>query len=107
MEKRKPKVNLTLKLDALFGDFAKWINNNIEALYERVDKLELFWTLSKGRRDKINIEESKSSNDEKVERRLRSRHGEVNPGSYVIKGIKMKILAFQGRSDLEAYLEWE
>ena len=51
--------------------------------------------------------ESKSSNDEEVERRSRPRIYEPNQGSDPIKGIKMKIPAFQGRSSPKAYLEWE
>ena len=49
IEKREPKVDLTLKLEALLGDFARRINNNIESLHERMDKLELSQTPSKGR----------------------------------------------------------
>ena len=41
-------------------------------------------------------------------RRLRGRFGEArNCEDNNLGGIKMKIPSFQGRSDLEAYLEWE
>mgnify|MGYP004710692451 CR=1 FL=1 len=44
MAKGEPKVDLTLKIEALFGDFSREINNTIEALHERIDKLELSQT---------------------------------------------------------------
>lgn len=78
MEESEPKVDLTLKLEAFFGAFARWITNDIEALHERMDKLELSQTLSKGRRDKINMEESESPNDEEIEHRPRPRRREPN-----------------------------
>ena len=62
---------------------------------------------SKGQRDKSKIEESKSFNDEESEQRLTPTHREPNQWSDPIKAVKIKILMFQGRSNPEAYLEWE
>ena len=48
MEEHEPKVELTLKLEALFGDFTRRITNNMEALHKRMDRLELSQTPFKG-----------------------------------------------------------
>ena len=55
MEKYEPRADLTLKLETFFGDFTRQITNNIEALHERMDKLELSQTPFKGHRDKVNL----------------------------------------------------
>ena len=107
MKGQEPQTNIVLKLEMLFGDFFKRISNDMEALHERMDWMELSRTPSKGWRDKNKFRESEDSNNEGSKQRSKLRRWETNWEGYPIKGIKMKIPLLQGRSDPETYLEWE
>ena len=107
MEEQQLQTDIVLKLEVLFGDFSRRISNDMEALHEHMDRMELSQVPSKRQRDKNNFGESEGSIDEGSKQRSRLRWREINREDDHIKGIKMKIPWFRGRFDPEAYLKWE
>ena len=72
-------------LDALNVQMQRLLRENNEELYERIERLE---------------------NREHHEEERRGGNGS-GPRSNRIKGVKLNIPSFKGKSDPEAYLEWE
>ena len=66
IEEHEYKVNLILKLEALFGDFARQINNNIEAFAWKNGQAIVVLNTIQGTTRQINIGESESSNDKQI-----------------------------------------
>lgn len=81
----------------------------IEPLHEQIDQTEgSSKTQTRSRRGKVILEKSKYSNEEEeMIRRPRCDQRDNGQGGDTIKDIKLKILAYQEKSDLEEYLEWE
>ena len=71
MKGHESKVDLTLKLEALFGDFSRRIYNDMKALHKRMDCMELSQMPSKGRLDKSKVGEFESSNNERSKQKSR------------------------------------
>ena len=72
-------------LDALNAQMQRLLRENNKELYERIKGLE---------------------NRERHEEERRGGHG-GGPRPNWIEGVKLSIPPFKGKSDLEAYLEWE
>ena len=72
-------------LDALNAQMQRLLRENNEELYERIERLE---------------------NRERHEEERRGGNG-GGPRLNRIEGVKLNIPPFKGKSDLEAYLEWE
>ena len=66
IEEHEYKVDLTLKLEALFGDFARRINNNIEAFAWKNGQAVVVSNTIQGTTRQINIRESESSNNKQI-----------------------------------------
>ncbi|XP_075521546.1 LOW QUALITY PROTEIN: uncharacterized protein LOC142554754 [Primulina tabacum] len=115
-----------VQMDALFGHFSRMMTTQMESLHERLDKLEVGVSGSKskpkdlGRDDEEcdlgGDEESQNENWGRIGRGRGFGRGrrEVLRGRYDgnredgnMGSIKMKIPSFHGKSDPEAYLEWE
>lgn len=105
-----------LTWEAIKGELSRQLKEMLEPIHERIDRVE----------DSINTHHEKSHQTHR-RRRFDDREGsdgyydddgEYSVGSHRgigrnrreddnMRGIKMKIPAFQGKSDPEAYLEWE
>nr|XP_027093618.1 uncharacterized protein LOC113714019 [Coffea arabica] len=98
-------MDLQLRLDAMMGEFKQLLKTSIEPLHDRIDQLENSKNLHSSSKGK----ESVYSNDEEdpFEGRYQTDHRTQRRGDDTIKGVKLKIPSFQGKSDPEAYLEWE
>ena len=84
------------------------MDQKLELMHRRIDSLELSRGSSKGNHGKAYAHEfSDSNSDNDYETKQRRSEQETRPPSDNIQGIKMKIPPFQGRSDPNAYLEWE
>ncbi|XP_027156737.1 uncharacterized protein LOC113757826 [Coffea eugenioides] len=98
-------MDIKLQLEAMMGEFKRLLKNEIEPLHDRIDQLENSRpppTPSKGKESAYSNDEEEAfegryQNDQRFQRR----------GDDTIKGVKLKIPSFQGKSDPEAYLEWE
>ncbi|XP_071926158.1 uncharacterized protein [Coffea arabica] len=98
-------MDLQLRLDAMMGEFKQLLKTSIEPLHDRIDQLENSRNLHSSSKGK----ESVYSNDEEdpFEGRYQTDHRAQRRGDDTIKGVKLKIPSFQGKSDPEAHLEWE
>ncbi|XP_073016269.1 uncharacterized protein [Primulina eburnea] len=114
------------QLDALFGDFSRVMTTQMESLHERLDKLEVSVSGGKpkprdlGRDDEeYDLGGGDESQNENWGRNgggrgfgrgkreaMRGRYEETREDGHM-GSIKMKIPSFHGKSDPEAYLEWE
>ncbi|XP_073061780.1 uncharacterized protein [Primulina eburnea] len=113
-------------LDALFGDFSRAMATQMESLHERLGKLEVSVSGGKpkprdlGRDDEeYDLGGGDESQNENWGRNgrdrgfgrgrreaMRGRYEETREDGHM-GSIKMKIPSFHGKSDPEAYLEWE
>ena len=85
-EEKQPVVQLsTIEMQALTQHLEKLMRRKTEEIHDRVDQLE-----------------NRSDNEGK-------RQGRINgaPIPARIEGVKFQIPSFKGKSDPEAYLEWE
>nr|XP_027093640.1 uncharacterized protein LOC113714042 [Coffea arabica] len=96
-------MDLQLRLDAIMGEFKQLLKTSIEPLHDRIDQLENSRNLHSSSKGK----ESVYSNDEEDQGRYQTDHRAQRRGDDTIKGVKLKIPSLQGKSDPEAYLEWE
>ncbi|XP_050885826.1 uncharacterized protein LOC127091276 [Lathyrus oleraceus] len=81
---------LTVQIAAMCDNFERLLREQGEQLQQRIDELE--------RRP----QNSNDGSGDEEERRRRRRQGRDN-----LRGIKIKVPSFVGKSDPEAYLEWE
>ena len=116
-----------LQMQALMGEFRRMMRGELDQLHERLDRVEDRTQRGQNergvpqigpnvpRRNRVQEEEYEGEGYEEEFDRLtvdgHRRYGrdrEIrNMGDSNLGGIKMKIPAFQGKSDPEAYLEWE
>ncbi|XP_027156203.1 uncharacterized protein LOC113756972, partial [Coffea eugenioides] len=100
--------DLKLFTEAIKGELGRMMDQKLELMHQRIDSLELSHGSSKGSRGKAYAHESTDSNsDNNYEHKQSRSKREARPSNDHIPGIKMKIPPFQGRSDPDAYLEWE
>ncbi|XP_050896756.1 uncharacterized protein LOC127103548 [Lathyrus oleraceus] len=83
-------TTLTVQIAAMRDNFERLLREQGEQLQQRIDELE--------RRP----QNSNDGSGDEEERRRRRRQGGDN-----LRGIKIKVPTFVGKSDPEAYLEWE
>ena len=85
-----PEGDNRLLIDAITAQMQRMLTEHTEELYGRIEQLE------------------NQGNDDSVggRRRIR-RNNEVDARDDRIEGVKLNIPIFQGKSDPEAYLEWE
>ena len=97
--------------ESLRGDICRILDQKLEIVHERIDKVEAVQSGSKGsgNRRKSAPHESDSSNYSVEEFEPRTRRTKVNFKSKrePIKGVKMQVPPFTGKTDPNAYLEWE
>ena len=105
-ERELPVVDSTFRIEPLIREFQQRMTMTMESFFERMDKLKKSHESSKGSRAGHQSSEFSDSNSEDD---IQQRHPRRNtrPDEDAIKGIKMKISPFQGKSDSDAYLEWE
>ncbi|XP_071900987.1 uncharacterized protein [Coffea arabica] len=102
-------AQLSLKMDAMWKEMQRRFDQRLETIHEQIDQLSSSRVSSRKSRGKSTLEESSDSNADSD----REAYGQGRPKRStraigdVIKGIKMKIPPFQGKSDLDTYLEWE
>ncbi|XP_027155217.1 uncharacterized protein LOC113755410, partial [Coffea eugenioides] len=100
--------DLKLFTEAIKGELERMMDQKLELMHQRIDSLELSHGSSKGNRGKAYAHESSDSNsDNNYEHKQSRSKRDARPSNDHIPGIKMKIPPFQGRSDPDAYLEWE
>jgi len=87
----------TLLLDAMTIQFQRMMRENNEELYERIEQIE---------NQMNNNEDDHNGNRRRQDRRRRRGHEDEHREDR-IEGVKIQILSFKGKSDSEAYLEWE
>lgn len=99
----------TLRIEAMISELSRKMSLQMEELHGRMDQIEHSQSTSKEKRPKQPTHEYDESHGENEEfgRVSRFARGNPNQGDDTIKGVKLKIPAFQGKSDPEAYLEWE
>ncbi|XP_071917061.1 uncharacterized protein [Coffea arabica] len=105
--KETTPFDLKLVMDAMTDKLLKIMKQELEPLHERMDSLEHSQTNSKSRRHKAPTRDYESSNSEEEygSRTWRNKHHKA--GVDPIKGVKMQLPTFQGKSDPDVYLEWE
>src|SRR5215471_4489466 len=86
-----------LLIEAMTAQMQRMMREQNEELYERIENLE---------NQNNNREDERNGNRRGPERRRR-RENEGEPREDRIEGVKINIPSFKGRSDPEAYLEWE
>ncbi|XP_073037004.1 uncharacterized protein [Primulina eburnea] len=119
-----------VQMEALFGHFSRMLRVELDPLYERLDRLEVSTSENKSKpkglgrvdeeEDDYELEGEEESQNENWGRSgrgrgfgrgrreaLRGRYDDENKEDNNIGSIKMKIPSFNGKSDPEAYLEWE
>ncbi|PON49363.1 hypothetical protein PanWU01x14_230430 [Parasponia andersonii] len=122
-EEVQQQAVLNLQMQALMGEMRWMMRAELEQIYERLDRVEEGGTQRRQppRRDRVRrreVEEVDEDEREDVEKE----YDRMSVGSHMRYGrdkearnrvdnnlgnIKMRIPAFQGKSDPEAYLEWE
>nr|XP_012466137.1 unnamed protein product [Gossypium raimondii] len=126
MAKRQPVRNvLDLNLQALLREVERLFDQKLELIQDRLDRVEgraqrrrtpLSPPRNRGRQSDLDDESSEPiehENDQgsnaNVQRRGLCNRGQRNRERFDddLKSIKLSIPSFQGRSDPEAYLEWE
>nr|XP_027062823.1 uncharacterized protein LOC113689219 [Coffea arabica] len=105
--KETTPFDIKLVMDAMTDKLLKIMKQELEPLHERMDSLEHSQTNSKSRRHKAPTRDYESSNSEEEygSRTWRNKHRKA--GVDPIKGVKMQLPTFQGKSDPDVYLEWE
>nr|XP_027071919.1 uncharacterized protein LOC113696736 [Coffea arabica]XP_027077003.1 uncharacterized protein LOC113700752 [Coffea arabica] len=96
-------------MDNMWKDMQRRFDQRLETIHEQIDQLSSSRASSRKSRGKSTLGESSDSNadseHEAYEQRRPKRHSRAIGDA--IKGIKMKIPPFQGKSDPDTYLEWE
>ncbi|XP_071909695.1 uncharacterized protein [Coffea arabica] len=96
-------------MDNMWKDMQRRFDQRLKTIHEQIDQLNSSRVSSRKSRGKSTLGESSDSNadseHEAYEQRRPKRHSRAIGDA--IKGIKMKIPPFQGKSDPDTYLEWE
>ncbi|XP_071924785.1 uncharacterized protein [Coffea arabica] len=105
--KETTPFDIKLVMEAMTDKLLKLMKQELEPLHERMDSLEHSQTNSKSRRHKAPTRDYESSNSEEEygSRTWKNKHRKA--GVDPIKGVKMQLPTFQGKSDPDVYLEWE
>ena len=100
-------IDIKLLIEALDKLMDRKLDQRFEVLHERIDQLQNSKHQSNSSKGRATKDESASSNDEdeQFERRYKADRHFHKLGDDAIKGIKLKIPSFQGKSDPDAYLE--
>ena len=111
MGQANPSANYTMMFNAMKSELKRISEQQMEEMYNRFDELSksfmrgsrsITHNRNQNRTKGANYEDySASENEERAERPKRDTSKEV------FRGLKIKVPTFQGKSDLEAYLEWE
>ncbi|XP_071924800.1 uncharacterized protein [Coffea arabica] len=102
-------AQLSLKMDAMSKEMQRRLDQRLETIHEQIDHLSSSRASSRKYKGKSALDESSDSNAESD----RETYGQGRPKRNTraigdaIKGIKVKIPPFQGKSDPATYLEWE
>ena len=111
MEQQPPPTNYSLMFTAMKNELKRVSEQQMEELHNRFD--ELSKSLTRGSRSKshnrsnrdtrgANSEDYSGSEDEERPEKPRR-----DTSKNKLKGLKIQVPAFKGKSDPEAYLEWE
>ncbi|XP_071924863.1 uncharacterized protein [Coffea arabica] len=105
--KETTPFDIKLVMEAMTDKLLKLMKQELEPLHERMDSFEHSQTNSKSRRHKAPTRDYESSNSEEEygSRTWKNKHRKA--GVDPIKGVKMQLPTFQGKSDPDVYLEWE
>ncbi|XP_027157122.1 uncharacterized protein LOC113758480 [Coffea eugenioides] len=100
------KLGSKLHNQAMMGEFQRMLRESMASLHQRMDRLELSQARSNAAHRDAPPHEEFASNSEEDDfiRRPKQDYRRTDDG---LKGVKIKIPAFQGKSSPEAYLEWE
>ena len=119
-EEAQPQAIPNLQMQALMGEMRRMLRLELEPIHERLDRVDA--GTPRGQQQNIpkrqqgrRVPWEDIENDEKFEefdepylnRGKFGRRGTRNREDDNMSSIKMKIPSFQGKSDPEAYLEWE
>ncbi|XP_071939935.1 uncharacterized protein [Coffea arabica] len=102
-------AQLSLKMDNMWKDMQRRFDQRLETIHEQIDQLSSSRASSRKSRGKFTLGESSDSNADSEHEAYEQRRPKRNTRAIgdAIKGIKMKIPPFQGKSDPDTYLEWE
>ncbi|XP_071939171.1 uncharacterized protein [Coffea arabica] len=102
-------AQLSLKMDAMWKEMQRRLDQRLETIHEQIDRLSSSRASSRKSKGKSALEESSDSNADSDRETYGQRRPKRNTSAIgdAIKGIKMKIPPFQGKSDPATYLEWE
>ena len=91
---------------ALLSEVQRMLRESMESLHQRMDRLELSQARTNASRRDVPPREELASNSEEDDfiRRPKQDYRRTDDG---LKGVKIKIPSFQGKSNSETYLEWE
>ncbi|XP_071917073.1 uncharacterized protein [Coffea arabica] len=102
-------AQLSLKMDNMWKEMQRRFDQRLETIHEQIDQLSSSRASSRKSRGKSTLGESSDSNADSEHEAYEQRRPKRNTRAIgdAIKGIKMKIPPFQGKSDPDTYLEWE
>ncbi|XP_071902701.1 uncharacterized protein [Coffea arabica] len=102
-------AQLSLKMDNMWKEMQRRFDQRLETIHEQIDQLSSSRASSRKSRGKSTLGESSDSNADSEHEAYEQRRPKRNPRANgdAIKGIKMQIPPFQGKSDPDTYLEWE
>lgn len=115
-EETPPTINSKLQMHALMGEMRRMIRAELEHIHRRLDRVEEGTPHNQPlpNAPRKNDEEFEGANLEEFDKMSMGSHRRYGRGREVrnrtdnnLGSIKMKIPAFQGKSDPEAFLEWE
>ncbi|XP_027082339.2 uncharacterized protein [Coffea arabica] len=96
-------------MDDMWKEMQRRFDQRLETIHEQIDQLSSSRVSSRKSRGKSTLEESSDSNADSEHEAYEQGRPKRNTRAIgdAIKGIKMKIPPFQGKSDPNTYLEWE
>ncbi|XP_071933062.1 uncharacterized protein [Coffea arabica] len=102
-------AQLSLKLDDMWKEMQRRFDQRLETIHEQIDQLSSSRVSSRKSREKSTLEESSDSNANSEHEAYEQGRPKRNTRAIgdAIKGIKMKIPPFQGKSNPDRYFEWE
>ncbi|XP_027155647.1 uncharacterized protein LOC113756021 [Coffea eugenioides] len=102
-------AQLSRKMDDMWKEMQRRFDQRLETIHEQIDQLSSSRVSSRKSMGKSTLEESSDSNADSEHEAFEQRRPRRNTRAIgdAIKGIKMKIPPFQGKSDPDTYLEWE
>nr|XP_027124151.1 uncharacterized protein LOC113740831 [Coffea arabica] len=100
------KLGSKLHNETMMGEFQRMLRESMASLHQRMDRLELSQARSNAAHRDVPPREEFASNSEEDDfiRQPKQDYRRTDDG---LKGVKIEIPAFQGKSSPEAYLEWE